>query len=153
MEGIQACKRTQQAITTPTWATPTGTTVSLVCAKCGTVKNSGKPSCCARGGAWFNKCGNPGDSNFDYMWTEGIEACKRTSQPITTRIWATPITTTVSPVCSKCGTVKNSGKRSCCARGGAWFNKCGSPGDSNFDHTWMQGIQACKGFVSLFSHK
>ena len=46
--------------------------------------------------------------------------------------------------CSKCGIVKQSGKLSCCARGGAWFKKCGDFGDSNFDHTWVDGIQACK---------
>ena len=46
--------------------------------------------------------------------------------------------------CPKCGTFKDSDKRSCCARGGAWFNKCGNDGDFNFDHTWFEGIQACK---------
>ena len=53
--------------------------------------------------------------------------------------------------CSKCGIVKQSGKLSCCARGGAWFKKCGDVGDSNFDHTWVDGIQACKGFASSSS--
>lgn len=32
---------------------------------------------------------------------------------------------------------------SCCARGGAWFKKCGDPGDPDYDHTWFEGIQAC----------
>ena len=48
-------------------------------------------------------------------------------------------------VCAKCGIVKKSGKLSCCARGGAWFKKCGDFGDTLFDHTWHEGIQACKG--------
>ena len=52
---------------------------------------------------------------------------------------------TVGPVCRKCGIIKQSGKLSCCARGGAWFKKCGDAGDSNFEHTWVEGIQACKG--------
>ena len=46
--------------------------------------------------------------------------------------------------CPKCGTIKNSGQRSCCVRGGTWFKKCGNPGEAKFDHTWFDGIQACK---------
>ena len=49
-----------------------------------------------------------------------------------------------SPVCLECGTIKKSGKRSCCARGGAWFKNCGDVGDTKSDHTWAEGIQACK---------
>ena len=48
--------------------------------------------------------------------------------------------------CAKCGAPKRNGKRSCCARGGAWFNKCGGTGE--FDHTWAEGIRACKGFAT-----
>ena len=48
------------------------------------------------------------------------------------------------PVCSKCGIIKKSGKSSCCSRGGSWFGKCGSAGDSNHEHTWSEGILACK---------
>ena len=51
-------------------------------------------------------------------------------------------------MCSQCGTFKTSGKRSCCARGGAWFNKCGNVGDKNFHHTWVEGIHVCKGNVA-----
>ena len=36
------------------------------------------------------------------------------------------------------------GKSSCCAYGGSWFKKCGNIGDTNFDHTWAEGIQSCK---------
>ena len=50
-----------------------------------------------------------------------------------------------SSTCPKCVTTKKSGKLSCCARGGAWYKNCGDAGDSNFDHTWGEGIQACKG--------
>ena len=50
----------------------------------------------------------------------------------------------ISHVCPECGTMKNSGKRSCCGRGGAWFGKCGGAGDANLGHSWYEGIQACK---------
>ena len=50
--------------------------------------------------------------------------------------------------CPKCGTINKSGKRSCCARGGAWFKKCGDVGDSSFEHTWDGGFKACKKFNS-----
>ena len=60
-----------------------------------------------------------------------------------------PITVEPSTTCPKCGKIKKSQKLSCCARGGAWFNKCGEEGDSNFDHTWAEGKAACKGFAGL----
>ena len=53
-----------------------------------------------------------------------------------------------SSECDKCATTK-SGRHSCCARGGAWFKKCGDAGD----HTWIEGIQACKGFATSVSVK
>ena len=46
--------------------------------------------------------------------------------------------------CPKCSDNKKSGALSCCARGGSWFKNCGDAGDSKFDHTWAEGIQACK---------
>ena len=56
----------------------------------------------------------------------------------------TPVSTTPAPItCAKCGT-DNAGKLSCCARGGSWFKHCGDPDDSNFDHTWYEGIRVCK---------
>ena len=55
----------------------------------------------------------------------------------------TTTTTTVSE-CPKCGTIGKSGKTSCCARGGAWFNTCGGAGNTKLHHTWYEGIQACK---------
>ena len=54
--------------------------------------------------------------------------------------------------CPKCGT-KKSGKLSCCARGGAWFQKCGDVGDTNFDNTWVEGVHACNAFASSLSAK
>ena len=55
--------------------------------------------------------------------------------------------------CAKCGTAKKSGKLTCCARGGAWFKNCGNAGDIQFDHTWAEGIQACKGYAGSISVK
>ena len=55
--------------------------------------------------------------------------------------------TVVRLVCPKCGVAKKSGKRSCCARGGAWFENCGDVSDTQFDHTWAEGIKACEGFA------
>ena len=52
-------------------------------------------------------------------------------------------TTTISSACPRCGTIKKSGKSSCCGRGGFWFEKCGSAGNVKVDHTWYEGIQAC----------
>ena len=50
----------------------------------------------------------------------------------------------MSVVCPKCGIAKKSGKISCCGRGGSWFDKCGGAGDTKVDHTWHEGLQACK---------
>ena len=46
-------------------------------------------------------------------------------------------------VCSTCGKFKQSGKVSCCARGGSWYGKCGSGSVSGVHHTWTDGIQVC----------
>ena len=40
-------------------------------------------------------------------------------------------------------------KYNCCARGGDWFKNCGDAGDTKFDHTWVEGVQACEGYASL----
>ena len=55
-----------------------------------------------------------------------------------------PSTICAAYTCPKCGKV-NSGKASCCGNGGAWFEKCGDLGDDKFDHTWTEGLDACKG--------
>merc|ERR1712224_751197 len=78
----------------------------------------------------MGKCGDVGDSNFDHTWVEGLQSCKETT--------ASPVTSG----CPKCGTNK-AGKQSCCSRGGTWFGKCGDVGDSNFDHTWVDGLRSC----------
>ena len=54
-----------------------------------------------------------------------------------------PTSIMATSVCSKCSTAKQSGERSCCARGGTWFKNCGDASDKNVDHTWIEGIQAC----------
>ena len=63
------------------------------------------------------------------------------------------ITTAVGRVCPKCGTNARSGKLSCCAPDGAWFQKCGDSGDPNFEHTWIDGIEACIDFDGESSRK
>ena len=55
-----------------------------------------------------------------------------------------PSLTTSSDTCTKCGINKKSGRHSCCARGGAWFKNCGDAGDTHVDHTWTEGIEACR---------
>ena len=65
-----------------------------------------------------------------------------------------PTSTIDSSVCPKCGYTSKSGKRSCCARGGAWFKNCGDDdGDMHFDHTWSEGILACNSLASSVSVK
>merc|ERR1712032_1731991 len=58
------------------------------------------------------------------------------------------VTTAASNTCAVCGPVKKSRKKSCCGRGGSWFRNCGSAGNKKFGHTWFEGIQVCKQWVS-----
>ena len=51
-------------------------------------------------------------------------------------------------ICPNCGTVAKTGAFSCCAPGGSWNKKCGTPGNLKFKYTWSQGIQACKHLAS-----
>jgi len=105
------------------------------CSKCGKFTKSGRVSCCAPGGAWFQKCGgSTANKKFEYSWIEGVEACK----PIV----ETPVAATG---CLKCGTIQKSGKLSCCARGGSWFGDCAATANAKVQHTWYEGIQSCKG--------
>merc|ERR1719305_1436371 len=46
--------------------------------------------------------------------------------------------------CPKCGTFKKSGRKSCCAPGGAWFKNCGGIRQTKVDHKWFEGVAACK---------
>ena len=55
-----------------------------------------------------------------------------------------PTPTAVISICPKCGSSNKSGKRTCCARGGAWFKNCGDAGNPKFDHTWAEGLRACR---------
>ena len=48
-------------------------------------------------------------------------------------------------MCPKCGITRRSGKLSCCARGGSWFDKCGDAGDPSAQHTWVEGVRVCEG--------
>ena len=61
--------------------------------------------------------------------------------------------TRIAPVCPKCAVIKKSGKLSCCAPGGAWSESCGTSGNSNTEHTWIEGRQACRDVVILASGK
>ena len=49
----------------------------------------------------------------------------------------------IEPACPSCGTTTDN-EPSCCARGGTWFQKCGSKDDPDTEHTWNEGIEACK---------
>ena len=53
-------------------------------------------------------------------------------------------TTTISSTCPECGMMKQSGKLSCCGRGGSWFGHCGSVGGVGHVHTFYEGIRVCK---------
>ena len=59
-------------------------------------------------------------------------------------------TPAISPIiastsmCPKCGTFVKSGRVSCCAPGGAWYENCGGAGNRNVDHTLLEGTNACK---------
>merc|ERR1712032_200909 len=121
-------------MTTPAKKRALDTTSSneMACPKCGTFKKSGRASCCAPGGAWFQQCGGAGKKNVGHTWFEGAKLCKLATK------------TSITPVCPKCGTTGKSGKASCCGRGGSWFGNCGSAGNAKFDHTWYEGIQVCK---------
>ena len=54
----------------------TRTHTSSECLKCGSSQTFGKLSCCARGGSWFEHCGNAGNGLRSHTWYEGIEVCK-----------------------------------------------------------------------------
>ena len=53
-------------------------------------------------------------------------------------------TAPISPACLECGTIKKSGKISCCGHGGSWYGNCGSVDNTNLGHTWQKGILVCK---------
>ena len=65
---------------------------------------------------------------------------------------STPIATSTTTLanalvfmgCPNCGTFKKSGRFSCCALGGSWYKNCGSVGNANLVHSWLEGAEACK---------
>ena len=65
-----------------------------------------------------------------------------TGTTATTKNLAPDISSTT--MCPKCGTLKKSGRLSCCAPGGAWFTKCGRTRTANIEHTWIEGTHACQ---------
>ena len=70
-----------------------------------------------------------------------------TTPVVTTVATTAPVVTPpfVTIVARECTCAVNKKfQSSCCFRGGSWFKKCGDPGDSRFEHTWSQGLQACK---------
>ena len=123
-------------------------TTVRACPQCGIIDSKhGIHSCCAQGGTWFRRCGH--DQNFDHTWAEGVEVCKGeitaptiTSPPINRSINSRSM---IAKTCSKCGINEKSDKRSCCAPGGAWFKNCGSARNRTIDHTWVEGVEACRG--------
>ena len=66
--------------------------------------------------------------------------------PIATSVSTPDITSTIAKTmaCPKCGTFEKSGRKSCCAPGGAWFKNCGGARNNNVDHKWFEGVAACK---------
>ena len=72
---------------------------------------------------------------------------------IATTAVASEIATRATHACPLCGTIEKTGKRSCCAPDGAWAQKCGDTDDPDFEHTWFQGTQACKGSGRSFAGK
>ena len=71
--------------------------------------------------------------------------------PLSPRVGKAAATTTIRSLCPKCGTIRKSRKNSCCGRGGSWFRNCGRGGsNTKLDHTWYEGIQACKTTPSQF---
>ena len=56
--------------------TPTSKEEDVTCAECGVLQEDGKLSCCAPRGSWFDKCGNPGDTQYKHTWFDGTKACE-----------------------------------------------------------------------------
>ena len=61
-----------------------------------------------------------------------------------TSVTRSSVTTGNNKICPKCGTFKESGRVSCCAPGGAWHKNCGAPDKGDYDHSWVEGKEACK---------
>ena len=110
------------------------------------------------GDAWINSKATQ-DRMFDGSSGSISEAvCTAASTPDTTKgpldhpspppsperelIARTPSALTMT--CPRCGTFTKSGRRSCCAPGGAWFTNCGDTHKKNVGHRWFDGVATCK---------
>ena len=63
---------------------------------------------------------------------------------ICSHVNAAVVTIPIDFLCPKCGAIQKSGRLSCCGHGGSWFENCGNARSANVDHTWVEGIWACK---------
>ena len=45
--------------------------------------------------------------------------------------------------CPACGRTAT-GLVTCCGKGGSWAGNCGNTGDPKFEHTWSEGVAACR---------
>ena len=80
-----------------------------------------------------------------------VSVARSHRMPADARTTASLSATSSTSECPACAAIKKSGKLSCCARGGAWFKNCGDDAGTDLDHTWAEGIQACKGFADSVS--
>ena len=109
------------------------------------------------GEAWLNSKADQEDMFVDSFGAIAKRLCRPslTRRPSLTQRWlarwqkgSAPITTLSSDpmfvTCSNCGTFRKSGRVSCCAPGGAWYNKCGNAGNRNLGYSWLEGLEACK---------
>ena len=86
-----------------------------------------------------------------YLYKRVVQFLRLLSRIETSTTTVNTINSTSTSGCVKCVAIAKSDKLSCCARGASWFNKCGDVGDVHFDHTWAEGIHACKDFGDLVS--
>lgn len=75
----------------------------------------------------------------------GTEATREAGQ--ITPAMPTDNTPSQTITCPKCG-ISKKGKSSCCFRGASWFKQCGDVGDTTFEHTWFEGVEACSAVTS-----
>ena len=104
---------------------------------------------CSLYGGWDIHHGSP---NVDGYTCDHQKPTGQTRHPPSTSTTTTTTirdTTTNPPkTCPKCAT-DNQGKLTCCVKGASWFMKCGNPGRSK-EHTWLEGVEACKGTLGLW---
>ena len=81
---------------------------------------------------------------YQHLLTERDLKIVRAPNTIPVSTMPLPISATNNMMCAKCSTFKKSGRVSCCAPGGAWYKNCGGIGNRNADHSWIEGLEACK---------